>query len=112
MSTDQLTGRDAGRAVARALGDPTRLSIVELLGPGPRPVGALAADLPVTRSAVSQHLRVLKDAGLVTDRREGNRSWYRLDPAGVAHLHRYLDDLWGRALEGFKAAVEQPEEGP
>jgi DNA-binding transcriptional ArsR family regulator len=55
---------------------------------------------------------VLKDAGLVTDRREGNRSWNRLDPAGVGHLHRYLDDLWGRALEGFKAAIEQPEEGP
>ena len=112
MSTDQLTGRDAGRAVARARGDPTPQSNVGRLGAGPRPVGALAADLPVTRSAVSQHLRVLKDAGLVTDRREGNRSWYRLDPAGVAHLHRYLDDLWGRALEGFKAAVEQPEEGP
>jgi len=94
----------------QVLGDPTRLAIFERLADGPSPVGRLAAEFPVTRSAVSQHLKVLKDAGLVVDRRVGNRSWYRVDPGGIEALHAYLDRLWGTALEAFKAAVEADEE--
>ena len=94
-----------------ALGDPTRRAIFELLADGPRPVGEIARDLPVTRPAVSQHLKVLKEAGLVTDRQIGTRRLYQLDPEGVGALRAYLDRFWNRALTAFKAAAEQlPQE--
>jgi len=91
----------------RALGDPTRLAIFELLAQGPRPVGGLAAQLPVTRPAVSQHLKVLKEAGLVIDRQHGTRRMYQLDPEGLAAIRAYFDQFWNRALTAFKDAVEQ-----
>ena len=90
-----------------ALGDPTRRAIFEQLRRGPRPVGEIAAELPVSRPAVSQHLRVLKDAGLVTERREGTRRLYRLDPDGLGELRDYFDGFWTEALAGFKAAAER-----
>ena len=94
-----------------ALGDPTRRAIFELLADGPRPVGEIARDLPVTRPAVSQHLKVLKEAGLVTDRQIGTRRLYQLDQDGVSALRAYLDRFWNRALTAFKAAAEQlPQE--
>lgn len=90
-----------------ALGDPTRRAIFEQLRRGPLAVGEIAAELPVSRPAVSQHLRVLKDAGLVTERREGTRRLYRLDPDGLGELRDYFDDFWTEALAGFKAAAER-----
>jgi DNA-binding transcriptional ArsR family regulator len=93
-----------------ALGDPTRRAIFERLADRPRAVGELARELPVSRPAVSQHLKVLKDAGLVIGRRAGNRRIYELDPDGVGALRAYLDQFWNRSLTAFKAAVEQPEE--
>lgn len=99
-----------GAAALTALGDPTRQAIVELLAAGPRAVGELAGELPVSRPAVSQHLRVLKDAGLVTDRAVGTRRLYRLDPAGADAARAYLDRFWARHLAAFAAAVETPQE--
>jgi DNA-binding transcriptional ArsR family regulator len=93
-----------------ALGDPTRRAIVECLAERPRAVGELAEALPVSRPAVSQHLKVLKDAGLVTDRAVGTRRVYRLNPAGVAALRDQLDTYWSRALDGYQAAAEHPNE--
>jgi DNA-binding transcriptional ArsR family regulator len=93
-----------------ALGDPTRRAIFERLAESPCAVGELAAELPVSRPAVSQHLKVLKDAGLAIDRPAGNRRIYRLDPDGVGALRAYLDQFWNRALTAFKAAVEQEDE--
>jgi DNA-binding transcriptional ArsR family regulator len=93
-----------------ALGDPTRRAIFELLAAGPSPVGELARELPVTRPAVSQHLKVLKEAGLVIDRHEGTRRLYRLNPEGVGALRAYFDQFWNRALIAFKQAVEQGQE--
>lgn len=93
-----------------ALGDPTRRAIFELLGDGARPVGDLARRLPISRPAVSQHLRVLKDAGLVLDRADGTRRLYRLNPEGVGAMRSYLDRFWDQALAGFAAAVEQDDE--
>jgi DNA-binding transcriptional ArsR family regulator len=93
-----------------ALGDPTRRTIFERLADRPRAVGELARELPVSRPAVSQHLKVLKDAGLVTDRRAGARRIYQLDPDGVGALRAYLDQFWKQALVAFKAAVEQGDE--
>ena len=93
-----------------ALGDGTRRAIFERLADRPRAVGELARDLPVSRPAVSQHLKVLKDAGLVIDRRVGNRRIYQLDPDGVGALRAYLDQFWNRSLTAFKAAVEQEDE--
>ena len=89
-----------------ALADPTRRAVLELLRRGPRPVGDIARDLPVSRPAVSQHLRVLKEAGLVTERRDGTRRLYRIDPDGLAALLDYFDDFWNEALAAFKAAAE------
>jgi DNA-binding transcriptional ArsR family regulator len=93
-----------------ALGDPTRQAIFERLGERPRAVGELALELPVSRPAVSQHLKVLKQAGLVTDRRAGTRRIYHLDPDGIAALRAYLDQFWNRSLTAFKAAVEKGDE--
>jgi DNA-binding transcriptional ArsR family regulator len=92
-----------------ALGDPTRRAIFERLRKGPRPVGELAADLPVSRPAVSQHLRVLKEAGLVTERRDGTRRIYGLDPDGLAEVRAYFDRFWDQALAQFQAAAERKE---
>ena len=89
-----------------ALGDPTRRAILERLRRGPSPVGALARGLPVSRPAVSQHLRVLKEAGLVVDRREGTRRLYQLAPDGLAEVRAYFEAFWGDALASFKAAAE------
>jgi DNA-binding transcriptional ArsR family regulator len=97
-----------GEALA-ALGDPTRQAIVELLADGPRAVGEIAQHLPVSRPAVSQHLRVLKDAGLVSDRQEGTRRLYQLDPGGAEAVRAYVDRLWSRALTAFKSAVEDDD---
>jgi DNA-binding transcriptional ArsR family regulator len=94
-----------------ALGDPTRRAILEHLADRPRAVGELAAELPVSRPAVSQHLRVLKDAGLVIDRPEGTRRIYQVDPDGVAALRADLDRFWSSALAAFKAAVERDTKG-
>ena len=91
-----------------ALGDPTRRAIFERLDKGPTPVGELAKDLPVSRPAVSQHLKVLKQAGLVTDRAEGTRRLYQLDPNGIGQLRDYFDAFWMHALTAFKEAVENP----
>ena len=94
-----------------ALGDPTRRTIFERLAERPRAVGELARELPVSRPAVSQHLKVLKEAGLVMDRPEGARRIYRLDPDGIGALRAYLDQYWTSALAAYKTAVEQrPEE--
>ena len=90
-----------------ALGDPTRRAVFERLRTGPKAVGELAAGLPVSRPAVSQHLRVLREAGLVSERREGTRHVYRADPRGLAELRAYFDDFWVRALEAFKDEVER-----
>ncbi len=92
-----------------ALGDRTRRAIFELLADGPRPVGEIARELPVTRPAVSQHLKVLKEAGLVIDRQVGTKRLYQLDPAGVGALRAYFDRFWTRALTAFKDAVEQTQ---
>ncbi|MFT3912807.1 MAG: metalloregulator ArsR/SmtB family transcription factor [Anaeromyxobacteraceae bacterium] len=90
-----------------ALGDPTRRAVFERLAGGPLPVGALAAGLPVSRPAVSQHLRVLKDAGLVIDRAEGTRRLYQANPQGLEVLRAYLDRFWDRALQAFAAEAER-----
>ncbi len=95
-----------------ALGDPTRRAIFERLADGPLPVGAIARGLPVSRPAVSQHLKVLKQAGLVSDRAEANRRLYSLDPRGVDALRAYFDRYWNHALRAFKAAAEHMEEKP
>lgn len=91
-----------------ALGDPTRQAIVAALAEGPRAVGELAAQLPVSRPAVSQALKVLKDAGLVTERASGTRRIYRLDPTAVAALRDQLDTYWNRALATYGGVVEKP----
>ena len=92
-----------------ALSDGTRRQIFEFLGKRASAVGDLAEKLPVTRSAVSQHLRVLKDAGLVKHRPSGTRHVYYIDPEGVAKLRAYLDRMWERALTDFKTAAEEPQ---
>jgi len=89
-----------------ALGDPTRRSIFEHLAEHPSAVGDLAALLPVSRPAVSQHLRVLRDAGLVTADREGNRRVYRVDPEGLAEVRDYIDRFWSTALSSYKRALD------
>ncbi len=94
----------------QALADPTRRAVFELLRSGPRPVGEIANDLPVSRPAVSQHLRVLKSAGLVSDECQGARRLYRIDPDGLDALRAYLDGFWDTALGSFKAAAEREAE--
>ncbi|WP_433971278.1 ArsR/SmtB family transcription factor [Tunturiibacter lichenicola] len=90
-----------------ALGDVMRRALLEKLRRGPLPVGELARGLPVSRPAVSQHLRVLKEARLVRDEASGTRRYYSLDPKGFALLRSYLDNFWGEALEAFQAKVEE-----
>jgi DNA-binding transcriptional ArsR family regulator len=89
-----------------ALGDPTRRAILESLLKGPQPVGELARGLPVSRPAVSQHLRILKHAHLVVDRPDGNRRLYALNPAGVEALRAYFDRFWDQALAAYKRAAD------
>lgn len=91
-----------------ALADPTRRRVFEKLSSGPKSVGAIARGLPVSRPAVSQHLRVLKDAGLVSDGPAGTRRIYRMNPQGLDQLRAYLDHFWNQSLAAFKAAAEQP----
>jgi DNA-binding transcriptional ArsR family regulator len=101
----------ANQSGLSALGDATRRTIFERLAERPTAVGELARELPVSRPAVSQHLKVLKDAGLVIDRSAGARRIYQLDPDGVGALRAYLDQFWNSALAAYKAAAEQrPEE--
>jgi DNA-binding transcriptional ArsR family regulator len=90
-----------------ALGDPTRRAIFELVADRPQAVGEIARGLPVSRPAVSQHLKVLKDARLVVDRPAGNRRIYQLDPGGVGALRAQLDRYWNQALATYKEVVEQ-----
>jgi DNA-binding transcriptional ArsR family regulator len=90
-----------------ALGDPTRRAVFEGLKGGPKAVGELAAGLPVSRPAVSQHLRILREAGLVRERRDGTRRIYALAPEGLAELRAYLEGFWNQALADFKAVAEQ-----
>jgi len=96
-----------GNALA-VLADPTRRAVFERLRGGPRPVNALAAGLPVSRPAVSQHLRALKDAGLVEERSEGVRRIYSLRREGLVELRAWLDGFWDEALEAFRAEAEKP----
>ena len=99
-------------AAFAALADPTRRAVFERLGAGGKSVGELAQGLPVSRPAVSQHLKVLKEAGLVTQEVEGTRRVYHIDPDGLGALRAWLDQFWGLALEAFKAEAErQGEEG-
>lgn len=93
-----------------ALGDPSRRRIVRLLAQGPASVGQLAQQLPISRPAVSQHLKVLKDAGLVTVQPEGTRRIYRVDPTGIASLRSELEGFWGAALTNFARVVESEQE--
>jgi DNA-binding transcriptional ArsR family regulator len=102
VSTDQ------DDRVWEALGDRTRRAIVLCLTEGPKPVGELATYLPVSRSAVSQHLKVLKDAGLVAERAVGTKRIYRLNEAGVLALRDQLDTFWNRALSGYVDVVKEP----
>jgi DNA-binding transcriptional ArsR family regulator len=96
-----------------ALADGTRRAIVSRLAEGPQAVGQLASELPVSRSAVSQHLKVLKDAGLVSERAVGTRRVYRLNPTAVAALRDQLDTFWHRALASYADVAEQAaEENP
>ena len=105
MGTYGLNGRNH----LDALGDATRRAIFEQLADGPKAVGELAAELPVSRPAVSQHLKVLKDAGLVKDRAEGTRRVYYIDPEGLGELRRWLDEFWDDALAAFAREVKPPK---
>lgn len=93
----------------QCLSDPTRRRVFERLRSGPRSVGALARGLPVSRPAVSQHLRALKEAGLVADKPEGARRIYYIDPQGLGELRRWLDGFWDEALAAFKDEVESAD---
>ena len=97
-----------GEAIA-ALADPTRRTVFERLRSGPQPVVELACGLNVSRPAVSQHLRVLKDAGLVRDRKEGTRHYYSVDGDALAELREYFESFWDDALAAFKEAAEKGE---
>jgi DNA-binding transcriptional ArsR family regulator len=92
-----------------ALADPTRRRVFEKLSSGPKSVGAIARGLPVSRPAVSQHLRVLKDAGLVADRPEGTRRVYSIDPHGLGALRKWLDQFWDAALHAYAEEVAKTE---
>jgi DNA-binding transcriptional ArsR family regulator len=96
--------------ILTALGDPTRQAILDLLLDGPQPVGELAARLPVSRPAVSQHLKVLKEVGLVVDRQEGTRRVYRVDAAGLVPLRAYLERFWQKAMVAFVEYAENHAE--
>jgi DNA-binding transcriptional ArsR family regulator len=92
-----------------ALAEPIRQTIFDRLADGPRPVGELAAELPISRPAVSQHLKVLKDVGLVVDRKAGTRRLYQVDPAGLQILRSYLDGMWERSLASFEESFRDAD---
>jgi DNA-binding transcriptional ArsR family regulator len=100
----------AYQAVLEALADPTRREVFERLRSGPLPVVEISRGLPVSRPAVSQHLRVLKDAGLVSDRAQGNRRVYQVETPALAELRRYLEGFWDEVLEAYRRAAEAPDE--
>ena len=97
----------AYRSALEALADPTRRLVFEKLRRGPSPVGRLASGMPVSRPAVSQHLKVLKEAGLVTEEQDCTRRIYRIDPQGLGQLRAWLDQFWDNALDAFRAEVEK-----
>jgi DNA-binding transcriptional ArsR family regulator len=99
-----------GAAMLAALGDPSRQAILDQLADGPRAVGQIAAALPISRPAVSQHLKVLKDVGLVIDRSDGTRRLYQVDPTGMAVLTAHLDQFWQRSLAAFKRAADETKD--
>ncbi len=94
-----------------AIGDSTRMAIFQKLASGPLPVNELARNLPVSRPAVSQHLRVLKNAGLVIDSKAGTRRYYQLSPEGIARLRAHFDRMWEQAMQSFQVAAEKPIAG-
>ena len=100
----------ANQMAFAALSDPTRREVLERLSQGPRSVGELADGLPVSRPAVSQHLKALKAAGLVADEADGQRRVYRIDPNGLGPLRAWLDQFWDAALDAFKAEAERTQE--
>ncbi|GAA4201939.1 ArsR/SmtB family transcription factor [Actinocatenispora rupis] len=100
------------RSVLDALGEPTRRTIFERVAESPGSVGEIAAGLPITRSAVSQHLKVLKSAGLVTDQAVGTKRIYRVDPHTLQIMRAYFDAFWTRSLRAFQTAAEQSAEEP
>jgi DNA-binding transcriptional ArsR family regulator len=110
QSEPSAAGVEELDAALDAVGDRTRRQILEVLRDGPLPVARLAEALPVTRPAVSQHLKVLKEAGLVVDRAAGTRRLYELDPAGIAALQRYMSGLWTSALERFAESAAEGKE--
>lgn len=106
MTNGQELSTPIGPKALDALADPSRRAIVQVLAASPRPVGALAQELPISRPAVSQHLRVLSDAGLVTSHAEGTRRIYALRAEGLREMRAYLDQLWTDALAQFAAAAQ------
>ena len=110
LTVGGVKAASAPRDPFTALGDPTRRAIVELLKPGPRSVREISDDLPVSRPAVSQHLRVLREAGLVSEQRVGTRRLYRLDDMGVADARAYLERVWGEATARFRITAENTRE--
>jgi DNA-binding transcriptional ArsR family regulator len=98
-----------GNAAFAALADPTRRKVLERLMTGPQPVAAIAAGLPISRPAVSQHLKVLKDAGLVNDTADGARRIYAIDSRGLGVMRAWLDQFWDAALDAFKTELETPQ---
>jgi len=106
-----MAHRERSARALDALGDPTRRAVFELVRERERPVGEIARHVPVSRPAVSQHLRVLKEAGLVRDRQEGTRRLYRVDPEGLAALRTYLERYWDAALAAYREKAEEGGEG-
>ena len=100
-----------GSAAFAAIADPTRRRVLERLSVRPMAVGEIAAGMPVSRPAVSQHLKVLKEAGLVSDRQDGQRRIYAIDPKGLGAMRAWLDQFWDTALEALKAEIERKDEG-
>ena len=100
-----------GNAAFAAIADPTRRRVLERLSVRPMAVGEIAAGMPVSRPAVSQHLKVLKEAGLVSDRQDGQRRIYAIDPKGLGAMRAWLDQFWDTALEALKAEIERQDEG-
>jgi DNA-binding transcriptional ArsR family regulator len=111
VSADAPSTGQPPEALLDAIGDRTRRAILLELRTGPQPVGELARRLPVGRPAVSQHLKVLKEAGLVASEQAGTRHRYRLDPAGIGALRAWLDGLWDQSLDAYRTAVERTSEG-
>jgi DNA-binding transcriptional ArsR family regulator len=107
-----VKANQAEAKVLEALGDGTRRAVLELVRTRERPVGEIARHLPVSRPAVSQHLRLLKDAGLVRDRQEGNRRLYRVDARGMETLRHFVERFWDAALAAFAEAAEELDGGP